>query len=189
MGIFDAFRKEEVTGSKALTCQLGTKFDEHFKSDFRVYKRFYPSAASATFTTVAELRGAASHGYDILHLFCDVDGSGEISDSSGDRITGTDLLKMAVNSGTKLFWIASDNLQQAYDTGFKTRGLKVNSVLTLRRLGPNTSFFLDNLLGRMAAGEIFSKAWEVASHPEGKSVQPDVPHTISSVGRGSVVLR
>src|SRR5579872_277314 len=56
MGIFDAFRKEEVTNSKVLVCQLGPNFEEFLKSDFRVYKRFYPGASSATFTTVAELR-------------------------------------------------------------------------------------------------------------------------------------
>jgi len=194
MGIFDAFRKEEVAGSKVLVCQLAgadlrPKFDEPLKSDLRVYQRFYPSASSAMFTTVAELRGAVGHQYDILHLFCDVDASGVISDASGDRITGTELLKAAADSGVKLLWIGNDNPQQAYDAGFKTKGLKINAVLTLRRLGPNTSFFLDNLLAKMAAGETLSKAWNVAANPEGQSVQPDVPHTISSLGRGTIVLR
>jgi hypothetical protein len=41
----------------------------------------------------------------------------------------------------------------------------------------------------MAAGETWAKAWSVASQSQGKSVQPDVPHTISWVGRGSVILR
>ncbi len=189
MGIFDVFRKEEVTGSKVLVCQLGTTFDEPLKSDLRVYKRFYPAASSATFTTVAELRGAAAHSYDILHLFCAVGSGGIISDASGDRIAGTDLLKAAVDSGVKLLWIGNDNPQEAYDAGFKTKGLKINTVLTLRRLGSNTSLFLDSLLTKMAAGETLAKAWSVASQPEGKSVQPDVPHTISSLGRGAVVLR
>jgi hypothetical protein len=189
MGIFDAFRKEEVTGTKVLVGQLSTKFDEHLKSDLRVYKRFYPAASSATFTTVAELRGAVGHNYDVLHLFCDIGRDGAIVDASGDRLTGTELLKSAADSGVKLLWIGSDNAQEAYDAGFKSKGLKMNVVLTLRRLGPNTSFFLDNLLGKMQAGDTFSKAWDVASHPEGKSVQPDVPHTISSIGRGSVVLK
>ena len=196
MGIFDAFRKDEVVGSKVLVCQLGTgqgtgvqsKFDEQVKSDLRVYKRFYPAAASATFTSVAELRGAAGHGYDILHLFCDVGDGGVITDASGDRITGAELLAAAVDAGVKLLWIGNDNPQEAYDAGFKTKGLKINVVLTLRRLGSNTSLFLDNLLTKMAAGETLSKAWN-AAQPEGKSVQPDVPHTISWLGRGAVVLR
>jgi hypothetical protein len=193
MGIFDAFRKYEVTGSKVLVCQLGAdlrpKFDEQVKSDLRVYQRFYPSASSAMFTTVAELRGAVGHQYDILHLFCDVGETGVISDAFGDRITGTELLKSAADAGVKLLWIGNDNPQQAYDAGFKTKGLKINVVLTLTRLGSNTSLFLDNLLTKMAAGETLSKAWKVAANPEGKSVQPDVPYTISSLGRGSVILR
>jgi len=193
MGIFDAFRKEEVVGSKALVCQLGTgqgtKFDEELKSDLRVYKRFYPAASGATFTTVVELRGAIGHKYDVLHLFCDVGAGGVIADPSGDRITGTELLAAAVDSGVKLLWIGNDNPQEAYDAGFRTKGLKINVVLTLRRLGSNTSLFLDSLLTKMQAGETFSKVWDVASHPEGKSVQPDVPHVVVSLGRGTVVLR
>lgn len=189
MGIFDSFRKEEVTGSKVFVGQLTPKFEEHFKSDLRVYKRFYPAASGATFTTVAELRGAAAHKYDVLHLYCDVGAGGVISDASGDRITGTELLKAAVDSDVKLLWIGNDNSQEAYDAGFKTKGLKINVVLTLRRLGSNTSLFLDNLLGKMQAGETLAKAWSVASQPQGKSVQPDVPHVISSLGRGGVVLK
>lgn len=188
MGLFDSFRKDEVVGSKVLVCQLGTKFDEHLKSDLRVYKRFYPAASSATFTTVAELRGALSHKYDILHLFCDIAPSGEISDASGDRISGAELLKAAVDSGVKLLWIGNDNLAETYEAGFPTKGLKINVVLTLRRLGSNTSLFLDNLLTKMVAGETIQKAWN-AAQPEGKSVQPDVPHTISYLGRGGVVLK
>jgi hypothetical protein len=193
MGIFDSFRKEEVTGSKVLVGQLGTgqgtKFDDELKSDSRVYKRFYPAASSATFTSVAELRGAIAHKYDILHLFCDIGSGGVISDASGDRITGAELLAGAVDSGVKLLWIGSDNPQEAYDTGFKTKGLKLNTVLTLRRLGNNTSLFLDSLLAKMQTGETFSKAWSIASNPEGKSVQPDVPHVVVALGRGGVVLR
>jgi hypothetical protein len=189
MGLFDAFRKDEVTGTRVLVGQLGTKFDEHLKSDLRVYKRFYPAASSATFTTVAEMRGAVAHKYDVLHLFCNVGNDGAISDASGDRISGSELLKTAVDADVKLLWIGNDNLQEAYDAGFKTKGMKINVVLTLRRLGSNTSLFLDNLLTKMTAGETLAKAWNVASSPEGKSVQPDVPHTVSSLGRGSVVLR
>jgi hypothetical protein len=193
MGLFDSFRKEEVTSSKVLVAQLGpaqrTKYDEEQKSDLRVYKRFYPAASSATFTTVAELRGAVDHKYDILHLFCDVGAGGVITDASGDRLSGADLLKSAVDAGVKVLWIGNDNPQENYDSGFKTKGLKINVVLTLRRLGSNTSLFLDNLLVKMQSGETLTSAWTIASHPEGKSVQPDVPHTVSHLGRGSVILK
>ncbi len=188
MGIFDAFRKEEIAGSKVLVCQLGTAFDDEIRSDLRVYKRFFSTAASAVFSSVADLRAALGEKYDILHLCCNVDQTGVIADGAGGRITGSDLLQAAMDSGVKLLWIANDNSTEAYDAGFKTKGLKINVVLTLRRLGSNTSLFLDNVLSRMAAGESLSKAWNVASNPEGKSVQPDVPHTISSLGRGGVIL-
>jgi hypothetical protein len=189
MGIFDAFRKEEVAGTKVLVCQLGTGFDDEMKSDLRVYKRFYQTASSAVFTTVAELRSAIGQKHDVLHLFCNVAPDGAIADTAGGRITGADLLKAAVDADVKLLWIGSDNLQESYDAGFKAKGLKINVVLTLRRLGSNTSLFLDNVLSKMQAGQPFSKAWDVASKPEGKSVQPDVPHTISSLGRGGVILK
>ncbi|HVI07787.1 MAG TPA: hypothetical protein VND65_05785, partial [Candidatus Binatia bacterium] len=169
-------------------CQLGTQFDEHLKSDLRVYRRYYPSAANATFTSMAEVRGALAHKYDILHLFCAVEGGGAISDASGDRITGADLLSSAASNNLKLLWIGNDNPQSAYEAGFQTKGLKINTVFTLRRLGSNTSLFLDNLLGKMTSGETIAKAWE-AAQPSGKSVQPDVPHTISYLGRGSVILK
>ncbi len=188
MGIFDSFRKDEVTGTRVLVCQIGTRNDEHLKSDLRVYKRFYPSAAGATFTTVAELRGAIQHKYDILHLFCDLGPDGAIADASGDRISGADLLSQAVAGDVKVLWIGNDNPQDAYQAGFKTKGVKLNVVLTLRRLGNNTSLFLDGLFAKAAAGETFAKAWD-AAQPAGKSVQPDVPHTISSLGRGSVILK
>ena len=193
MGIFDAFRKEEVIGTRVLVGQLGsgqgTRFDEELKSDLRVYKRFYPAASSAVFTTVAEVRGAVTHNCEVLHLFCEVAPNGVISDASGDRISGTELLTAAVDAGVKLLWIGNDNPHESYEAGFQTKGLKINIVLTLRRLGSNTSLFLDSLLGKMQAGETFARAWNVASNPEGKSVQPDIPHVIASLGRGTVVLR
>jgi hypothetical protein len=189
MGLFDSLRKEEITATKVLVCQLGATFDEPFKSDLRVYKRFYPATTSSTLASIADLRTALAQKYDILHLFCDLNPDGSISDPSGLRIAGADLLSTAVDANTKLLWIGNDNPQSAYDIGFKTKGLTLNVVLTLRRLGSNTSLFLDNLLTQMQSGQTFSKAWTVATHPEGKSVQPDVPHTISSLGRGAVILR
>jgi hypothetical protein len=189
MGLFDAFRKEEITATKVLVCQLGSDFDEPLKSDLRVYKRFYPDTVSSTCTSLADLRSALTQNYDVLHLFCDVTPDGAIADPSGARIAGADLLTAVSTSGVKLLWIGNDNAQESYDAAFKTKAVKMNVVLTLRRLGSNTSLFLDNLLTQMSMGQTLSKAWDVATHPEGKSVQPDVPHTISSLNRGAVILR
>ena len=189
MGLFDTFRKEEITSTKVLVAQLGPNFDESLKSDLRVYKRFYPTASNTTLNSVADLRAALNQKYDVLHLFCTVGNDGAITDATGGRITGAELLAAAVESDVKLLWIGNDNPQESYNVGFKTKGIKINVVLTLRRLGSNTSLFLDNLLTQVSSGQTLSKAWSVASNPEGKSVQPDVPHTISSLGRGAVVLR
>jgi len=170
MGLFDAFRKEEVTGSKVLVCHLDGGFDDEMKSDLRVYERFYPNTSSGAYTTVAELRAAIGQKYDVLHLFCAVGADGSIMDVSGGRITGVELLKAAADANVKLLWIGSDNLQESYDAGFKAKGLKINVVLTLRRLGSNTSLFLDNILAKIQTGQPFCKAWDVASKPDGKSV-------------------
>lgn len=189
MGLLDAFRKDEVTGTKVLLCSLGTKFADLLKSDERVYKRFYPAAASTTAATIADLKQALAQRCDIVHLFCDVDAQGGLADSSGARMTGAEVLQAGVDAGVKVLWIASDNFPDPYNAGFKPKGMKLNVILTERRLGPNFSLFLDNLLTKLSAGESFAKAWNTTIKPEGKSVQPDVPHTITSLGRGGVILK
>ena len=189
MGLFDAFRKEEITATRVLVCQLGSSFDEPLKSDLRVYKRFYPATSNVTFNSIAELRKALSQNHDVLHLFCDITPDGAIADPSGARITGAELLTAAADANIKLLWIGNDNAQESYDAAFKTKAIKMNVILTLRRLGSNTSLFLDNLLTQMSSGQTLAKAWDIATHPEGKSVQPDVPQTISSLNRGAIILR
>jgi len=190
MGLLDAFRKDEVVGAKVLVCALGEKFEDLRKNDERIYKRFYPSTTtSVNAATLTEFRQGLGMRCDVLHLFCDVDAQGSITDRSGARMTGAELLQASVDAGVKLLWIASDNFAEPYKAGFKLKGLKLNVVLTERRLGPNFSLFLDGLLTRLSSGESFGKAWNVVSKPEGKSVQPDVPHTSVSTGRSGVILR
>jgi len=190
MGLLDAFRKDEVVGTKVLVCMLGAQHEELRKNDERIYKRFYPNTTSVAATTIAEFKGALKQGsYDVVHLLCEVDAQGTMADGAGARISGSDVLQACVDSGVKLFWIASDNFADPYNAGFKPKGMKLNVILTERRLGPNFNLFLDNLLTKTSAGESFAKAWSVVSKPEGKSVQPDVPHTITSLGRGGVILR
>jgi len=189
MGLLDAFRKDEVTGTKVLVCALGSKFDDARKNDEKIYKRYYPGSTSASVTTLAEVRQAIGQRYDILHLFCDLDSQGSIADGAGVRVTGAELLQSCVDAGVKVLWMASDNVAGAYAAGFKAKGFKLNVVLTERRLGPYFSLFLDGLLTRMSAGESFSKSWSAVTKPEGKSVQPDIPQMISSAARGGVILR
>lgn len=185
MGLFDAFKKDEVTGTKVLVCAFGGAFDDLRKNDERIYKRFYPATTSLTAASAAELKQALAQNPDILHLLCAVDAQGSLAGA----MTGAELLQSAVSSGVKLLWIASDNFADPYHAAFNSKGLKLNVVLTERRLGPNFNLFLDNLLTKLTAGETFSKAWNIASKPEGRSVQPDVPHTVTMIGRGNMVLR
>lgn len=190
MGLLDSFRKDEVSGTKVLVCALGAQHEDLRKNDERFYRRFYPNTTSAVPTSIADFRSALKQGgYDVVHLLCHVDAQGSMADATGARLSGAELLQACIDSGTKLLWIASDNFAEPYDAGFKTKNLKLNVLLNERRLGPNFNLFLDGLLTRLSAGESFSKAWNVASKPEGKSVQPDVPHTIAYLGRGGVVLR
>ncbi len=189
MGLLDAFRKDEVTGSKVLVCALGAQHEDLRKNDERIYKRFYPATTTHSLTSVNDLKNVLKQGFDIVHMLCDVDAQGNVTNATGSKISGAELLQTCLDSGTKLFWIASDNFADPYNAGFKPKGMKMNVILTERRLGPNCSLFIDSLLTKLCAGESFSKAWNVVSKPEGKSVQPDVPHTITSLGRGSVILR
>ncbi|HUO14711.1 MAG TPA: hypothetical protein VMX38_06975 [Verrucomicrobiae bacterium] len=189
MGLFDAFRKDEVVGAKVLVCALDAKHEDLRERDERIYRRFYAATTSVVPSTVAELKQSLSQAYDIVHLLCDVNPEGALVDSSRAKLSGDDLLKTCVDAGVKLLWLGSDNFAEQYNAGFHPKGMKLNVILTERRLGPNFSLFLDGLLSKLSAGESVSKAWNVASKPEGKSVQPDVPHTITSLGRGSVILR
>lgn len=189
MGLFDSFKKDEVVGTKVLVCALGGDFEGLPKKDEGTYRRFYPSTTALSAATVPELNQAIGQKPDVVHLFCNLDAQGSISDTSGGRLTGAELLQACADAGVKVLWIASDNFADPYNVGFKPKGFKLNVVLTERRLGPNFSLFLDNLLTKLAAGDSFSKAWKVASTPEGRSVQPDVPHAITSLGRGAVVLK
>lgn len=189
MGLLDAFRKDEVAGTKVLVCAMGAQHEDLRKNDERIYRRFYPQTTSFVATAIAELRNVLKGSYDIVHLLADVDAQGSLTDVAGTKMTGAELLQICVEAGTKLIWIASDNFADPYNAGFKTKGLKLNVILTERRLGPNCSLFIDSLLTKLSSGESFSRAWNVVSKPEGKSVQPDVPHTITTLGRGTVVLR
>ena len=76
MGLLDVFRKDEVTGTKALVCIMGPKFEDARKNDEKIYKRYYPASTSAAVGSLAEFRQALGQRYDILHLFCDLDAQG-----------------------------------------------------------------------------------------------------------------
>ncbi len=119
---------------------LGAQHEELRKNDERIYKRFYPDTTSLAATTVAELQGALKQGYDIVHLLCDVDAQGTIADGAGARISGAELLEACVDSGAKLFWIASDNFADPYNAGFQAKGHEAECHPDRAASGPELQF-------------------------------------------------
>jgi hypothetical protein len=183
MGILDLFRKDEVTGSKVLVCSLGAKFDDSLRSDTQVYKRFYPSTTSTTFTSIEQLTAALAQKYDIVHLLCEASPEGAIA-----GLSGTELIKKCCEANVKLLWIASNNLPEAYTKGFNARGQKINLVMVLDRRGPFFSPFLTNLLAKMSSGEAMPAAWNQLCPQVPSSVHPDAPDAIFFAGRGGLRL-
>jgi hypothetical protein len=192
MALGDWFRRrtrEEILGSKILVCGLGPQFQQLVSADAEIYARYYRSLETTTFSEIQGLIDAIARPRDIVHLLCDVLPSGEITDHTGERLTGTRLLKHCCDSNVKLLWIASDNEPQSYITGFKARAEPLNIVMTLQRNGPKFSSFLDQILFRMFYGDSLPVAWvDIAPQIPGSS-NPDLPSAIFYAGRGGVRLR
>jgi hypothetical protein len=189
MGLFDLFRKDEVTGTKVLVCALDARFNPLMEADGRVYKRFYPATATQLLSGIPELNEAIFRRYDVVHLLCEVSSEGVIAACSGATIAGKQLIQTCCDSNVKLLWIASDNKSDGYIKGFNARGQKINLVMTLDRKGPYFSLFLTNLLARMSTGEAMPVVWNELCPQVANSVHPDAPDSIFFAGRGAVRLR
>jgi hypothetical protein len=172
MGLFDAFKKEEVVGTKILACTLdGARFQSLLNSDSQQYKRLYPATSANVFAGVPALMQAIAQSYDVVHFYGDVSPDGNISGG----LSGAQLLDACCAANVKLLWIACDNKAENYAKAFDTRGKKINLITTLRRLGPYFPLFLGNLLEKTSAGEPLAQAWEQLNPKGGDSVQPDTP--------------
>jgi len=184
MGLFDAFKKEEVVGTKVLVCCLDARFQPLLNSDSQQYRRLYPATSASVFSGVPALTQAIGQACDVVHFYGDVSPEGNISGG----LSGTQLLDICCAANVKLLWIASDNQAENYAKAFDARGKKINLITTLRRLGPYFPLFLGNLLETTSAGEPLAKAWEELNPKGGDSVQPDAPECIFVGGR-KVVLK
>lgn len=185
MGLFDAFKKEEVVGTKILVCTLdAARFQSLLNSDSQQYKRLYPATSASVFAGVPALTQAIGQAYDIVHFYGDVAADGSIAGG----VSGAQLLDACCAANVKLLWIACDNKAENYAKAFDTRGKKINLITTLRRLGPYFPLFLGNLLEKTSAGEPLAQAWETLNPKGGDSVQPDAPECNFFGGR-KVVLR
>jgi len=193
LGIKELFRKashDEVVGSKVLVCSLDRKFAGLLDADRNSYSRFHPGTAAETVASIRDLQAAIGKGYDIVHLFCDASPEGMVTDNSGAKITGTNLIQLCCGSGVKLLWVASENKPDAYIKGFKAGGKPLNLVMTINRQGAKFSTFLEKLLSKMSLGETMPAAW-VAISPQNPNDprQKDAPVCIFAAGRGGVKLR
>lgn len=193
MGLRDLFRKQsddEVIGSKVLLCSLDPKFAELLRIDSNSYGQFYPTPTATASTSMQELTGAISKGYDIVHLFCDASPNGIITDSAGTQISGANLIQLCCDSGAKLLWIASENKPEAYIKGFKAAGKPLNLVMTIDRRGAIFSVFLEKLLSKMKAGETMPVAWAAISPQSPNDPrQKGSPACIFAAGRPAIKLR
>ena len=184
MGLFDAFKKEEVVGTKILVCALDARFQPLLNSDSQQYKRLYPTTSANLFAAAPAFTQALAQAYDIVHFYGDVAADGTI----GGGMSGAQLLDACVAANVKLLWIANDNKPENYAKAFDARGKKINLITTLRRLGPYFPLFLGNLLEKTSAGEPLDKAWETLNPKGGDSVQPDTPECTFHGGR-KIVLK
>lgn len=168
---------------------IGSQFDELLQTDTQIYRRLYASTTENGYLALQELKEALCQRYDIVHLFCDVSPSGIIADSSGGRITGTELIEKCCDSNVKLLWIASDNQADGYIKGFKARGKRLNLVMTINRNGSRFSDFLEKLLFRMFYGDTMPIAWVDLCPQRSGTSDLKVPNSIFFAGRAGVKLR
>ena len=188
MGILDLFRKnrDEVNGAKVLVCALDNRFDGLLKEDSEIYGRYYRATTTIVLPSIQALLGRLEQKYDIVHLMCDVSENGTITDTSGQEITGTELIQRCCDQNVKLFWAASDNPPERYIKGFGARGKRLNLVMTLKRKGPNFPSFLQKMLSRLAYGDTMPVAWNDICPQIPRSDHPEAPESIFFAGRGGV---
>jgi hypothetical protein len=108
MSFRDWFRtrvQDEITGSKVLVCTLGTEINPLADADAAVYRRYYPSSETTTVATLADLDHVITQHPDILHLFCSITSSGDITDKIGGYMLGNDLMERCCDHQVKLLWI------------------------------------------------------------------------------------
>jgi hypothetical protein len=183
MGFADLFRKtpKSLPEPRVLICSLAAEFGALLTEDETVYRGFLTDITVVQSMSVEDLLGRLSYGYDLVHLYTKVDADGRLEESA---VTGTDVIQKAAASGTKLLWIANGNDSDGYIKGFKAKGVKLNLVMTLDRLGESFPKFLQSLLSEMSAGASMPVAWNrIAPQIPGRD-HPGIPSTTFFNGLG-----
>lgn len=183
---------EVVQSTRILVCDLNDKSQGNLDGDMKIYSSLYRSVNVARIGKTDDLLNAINgNGYDIVHLFCEIDKDGNLIGENDSRLKGGLLLEACSKANVKLLVIANNNPSsyiKAFTGANTPQSLRLNLVMTLDRKGDNFPTFLESLLQRMSKGMTMPMAWvELAPQIPGKP-QANMPDTMFSAGRGEVKL-
>jgi hypothetical protein len=184
---------EVVSGTKVLVCSLGEGTAGGFEdADAKVYSTYYRHVDVAVGQGVDDfLRSVAGNGYDVIHLFCELDEDGEVVGGQGARLNADTLFEVCKEADVKVLFIAGDNPREHCDVFVRRKrytGVMLNVVMTVSRLGDRFPFFLEGLLRGMSAGKTMPYAW-VDVAPQAASLRPKkAPGVYTAIEREGIVL-
>ena len=179
--------------TRILVCSLGGETAGGFEdTDAKVYSTFYRHINVVKGQRVDDFLGSVGRdGYDIIHLFCELDEDGELAGEQGARLNADDLFEVCREADVKLLFIASDNPSENCSVFVRRKPASgmLNIVMTISRLGDKFPFFLEGLLRGMSAGKTMPYAW-VDVAPQGASLWPKKgPAVYTRIERSDLVLK
>jgi hypothetical protein len=177
------------TGCRVLVSTIGSGSREHLGYDAAVYRRHYSDVEVAVLGSANELCAAIASGYDIIHLVSHLAPGGWITDTTSDRLRGTDLVAKCCERDVKLLWIAGENSADDYIEGFKIAGKPINVVMTISRNGEEFARFLERLLTRTSSGDMLPQAWAALAPQAEGPWQRQLPSCIFFAGRPQARLQ
>jgi hypothetical protein len=137
-------------------------------SDAGIYSAFCQHVERAR-PKANELLKLIEKGYDIVHLCCELNENGELTDEQGGTLKGDDLLETCRTANVKVLFIASDNSYENY-LEFRSskwpKGYYLDLVMVVNRYGNKFPYLMEELLKRMSKGKSLPMAW-VELGPQG----------------------
>lgn len=192
-GVVRDTRVEMVSGTKVLVCSLGAGTAEGFEvADAKVYSTYYRHVDVAVGQGVDDfLRSVGESGYDVIHLFCELEEDGEIVGGQGARLCADTLFEVCAEADVKLLFMAGENPSENCEVFVRRKrytNVMLNIVMTISRLGDNFPFFLEGLLGGMSAGKTMPYAWVDVIPPVMRLRPKKAPAVYTSIERRDLVL-
>jgi hypothetical protein len=173
-----------IKNPKVMVASLGdAPLSDIGATDATVYSAYFDSVGVAKLPTAAALSDFLVEEHpDILHLYCNLNENGELTDDRGGTLPGGAFLEACRRAGVTLLFFASDNPGDHYSRAFSKHrrgpGNGVDVVWTLERRGENFPFFLGELLKGMSKGEPMLKVWvQVAPQAQGEWMEK-LPSTV-----------